>query len=149
MNRVWTYLINKNLSSEELQNLNLKGNAFVSEWTAHENKLTASFELFKSRIIIVKVNETVTEASGCSVDKLLRFIKLCEQEFNIQLLNRLLVAINLNNEIQAIHSSEIKTLLLNGSINPETQIYDTSISNENELNNWIKPLKNTWLNKYL
>ena len=114
MNRVWTYLINKNLSSEELQNLNLKGNAFVSEWTAHENKLTASFELFKSRIIIVKVNETVTEASGCSVDKLLRFIKLCEQEFNIQLLNRLLVAINLNNEIQAIHSSEIKTLLLNG-----------------------------------
>ena len=148
MNRVWTYLINKNLSSEELQNLNLKGNAFVSEWTAHENKLTASFELFKSRIIIVKVNETVTEASGCSVDKLLRFIKLCEQEFNIQLLNRLLVAINLNNEIQAIHSSEIKTLLLNGSINPETQIYDTSISNENELNNWIKPLKNTWLNKY-
>jgi hypothetical protein len=149
MNRVWTYLIDKNLNSEELNNIYIKGNTFVNEWTAHENKLSASFEVYKNKIIIVKVNETVAEASGCSVDKLLRFIKLCEQEFNIQLLNRLLVAINLNNEIQAIHSSEIKSLLLNGSINPETQIYDTSISNESELINWIKPLKNTWLNKFL
>ncbi len=149
MNRVWTYLIDKNLNSDELQNLIAKGNIFVNEWTAHENKLTASFELYKNKIIIVKVNETITEASGCSVDKLLRFIKLCEQEFKIQLLNRLLVAVNINNEIKAIQASEIKTLLSTGTINSDTTIYDTSISNESELNTWLKPLKNTWLNKYL
>jgi hypothetical protein len=149
MNRVWTYVISKPLSPEALAELHAAGNAFVSGWSAHENQLAASFAIFKNRILVVKVNEEVHGASGCSIDKLTRFIKDTEASFGIELLNRFLVAYNSGNEVEVVHSSKIKELLAQGLISENTPVYNTSVANEQELNNWEQPLKNTWLSKYL
>jgi sulfur carrier protein ThiS len=149
MSRVWAYIIGKKLSTEELNSLKDAGNLFVLSWTAHERQLTASFEIFKDRIIIVKVNEDVTGASGCSIDKLTRFIKEAEKQFSIELLNRLIVAYKNDNEVEVVHSSKIKELLSENKISENTVIYNTSILTQNELNTWEQPLKETWLNKYI
>ncbi len=149
MTKVWTYLIDKDLSEDQLDLLKSKGLAFVQQWTAHENPLAGSFEIFKNKIIIVKVDESQHGASGCSVDKLLRFIKQCENEFQINLLNRLLVAIETNDGIKAIPSSSIKDKLSNGELSGETLVYDTAVATGSELEAWQKPLRATWLNKYL
>jgi hypothetical protein len=142
MNRVWTFIISKTLQPEELSFLTELGNNFVLGWTAHENKLTASFEIFNRKIIIVKVNENITEASGCSIDKLTRFIKDAEKQFSIELLNRLLVAYKTNEGIEIVHSSKIKELLDQNTLNENTIIFNTAAGNQNELNNWEQPLKN-------
>src|SRR4051812_12631806 len=110
MNKVWTYLISKELNSEELKSLQQVGNEFVNDWTAHDNKLSASFDIYKNRIIVVKVNEDVNNASGCSIDKLLRFVKQAETKFQIELLNRLLVAYENVEKVEVVHSSKIKDL---------------------------------------
>jgi len=149
MNRVWTFIISRDLNEEQLTQLLQSGQAFVKSWTAHEVQLHATFEIFKNKIIVVKVNEDVHGASGCSIDKLSRFIKDSEATFNIELLNRLLVAIKTETGIDIVHSSKIKELLANGNISENTIIYNTASANENELNNWEQPLKNTWLSKYL
>ncbi len=149
MNRVWTYIISKPLSKEELNSLNELGKNFVLGWTAHEQQLTASFEIFGEKIIIVKVNENITEASGCSIDKLTRFIKETEKQFSIELFNRLLVAYKTNSGIEIVHASKIKDLLDQNKISETTIVYNTSVSNQNELNTWEQELKNTWLSKYL
>ena len=149
MNRVWTFIISKTLSKEELNSLNDLGNKFVLGWTAHEQQLTASFEIIGDKIIVVKVNENVTEASGCSIDKLTRFIKETEKLFSIELLNRLLVAYKTNTGIEIVHSSKIKELLAENKISENTIVYNTSVSNQKEFNNWEQELKNTWLSKYL
>lgn len=149
MNRVWTFIISKTLSKEELNSLNELGNKFVLGWTAHEQQLTASFEILGDKIIIVKVNENVTEASGCSIDKLTRFIKETEKQFSIELLNRLLVAYKTNTGIEIVHSSKIKELLAENKISENTIVYNTSVSDQKEFNNWEQELKNTWLSKYL
>ena len=49
MNRVWTYIINKSLSVNELNLIIDEGNKFVASWTAHEQKLTGSFEIYKNQ----------------------------------------------------------------------------------------------------
>jgi len=149
MNKVWTYLISKPLTGPQLEELQRSGAEFVSSWTAHDNKLQASFEIYKDRIIIVQVNEEVANASGCSIDKLLRFIKNCEQQLNVQLLNRLLVAYDYEGEIKVAPSAQVPDLLKNKEITETTLIYDVAISNGHELSNWLKPLRNTWLSKYL
>jgi len=149
MGRVWIYIISKALSSKELLELNTLGEAFVKGWTAHEQKLNGSFEIFKNRIIIVKVNEDVHGASGCSIDKLTRFIKEIENKFSVELMNRLLVAIKVSDEVEICHSSKIKELLLSNSINENTTIYNTAINTSLELIDWEQPLKNTWLSKFL
>lgn len=149
MNRVWSFIISKSLSKKDLMTLTELGNKFILNWSAHENKLTASFDIFKERIIVVKVNEDITDASGCSIDKLTRFIKEAEKQFNIELLNRLFVAYKTQDKIEIVHASKIKELLDNNIINENTIIYNTAAGNQTELTNWEKELKYTWLNKYL
>ena len=149
MNRVWTFIISKKLSETELSHLLASGKSFVKAWTAHDQQLSAEFEIFKERIIVVKVNETTTAASGCSIDKLTKFIREAETKLDVELLNRFLVAYNDGDELQITHASLIKELLADRRITPQSIFYNTAVLTENELKNWEQPLKNTWLNKYL
>jgi hypothetical protein len=149
MNRAWAYIISKQLSDTEIDQLIYAGKAFVTTWTAHENKLSADFRVFKKRIILVSVNENVNNASGCSIDKLTRFMKETESSFGIELLNRFLVAFKDGEDIQIVHSSKVKELLDQKIISGNTIVYNTAVANEDELQNWEQALKNTWLNKYL
>lgn len=149
MNRVWAYTISRELSDVELNQLLKEGRNFATGWTAHEQQLSAGFEIYKNRIIVVKVNEEVTGASGCSIDKLTRFVKEAEQAYGVELMNRLLVAYKNGNAVEVVHSSKIKEMLLKGIMNENTIIYNTSVANETELQNWEQPLKSSWLSKYL
>jgi hypothetical protein len=149
MNRVWCFIISKPLSASDLEELLNKGKKFTSEWTAHENKLSAEIKVLFDRILFITVNETISAASGCSIDKLTRFIKETEKQFNIELLNRLLVAYKKNEKVEVVHSSKIKELLQTGIINENTIVLNTSIANQNEFTNWELPLKSSWLNRYL
>lgn len=149
MNKVWTYIISSPLGEVELEQLLKAGVTFAEHWTAHDVKLSAEFQIFKKRIVVVKVNEDVTNASGCSIDKLMRFIKLTETMFGIELLNRFLVAYKNEDAIEIVHATKIKELLQQGVISENTIVYNTSVSNETEYAQWEQPLKNTWLSKYL
>jgi len=149
MNRVWAYIISKKLNQAETDAIKSEGKDFVNAWTAHDQKLTASFEIFGQRIILVKVNEDVHSASGCSIDKLTRFIKDLEKKYSIELMNRFLVAYKKDTSLEVAHSSKIKELLAQNYITENTIVFNTSLSNSSELESWEQPLKNTWLNKYL
>ncbi|MCW3077264.1 MAG: hypothetical protein JWO32_1873 [Bacteroidetes bacterium] len=149
MNRAWTFIIDKELNEQQLSAIKQEGEKFVKSWTAHENQLSGDFEIFKNRIIIIKVNEEENAASGCSIDKLTRFIKQLESDFSIQLMNRLLVAYKQKEKIEVVHSSKIKELLKNELITADTVVFNTSLANQEELSQWEKPLNQTWLNKYL
>ena len=149
MNRVWAYIISKPLSAGELQQLKAAGQDFVTGWTAHENKLSAGFNVLYDRIILVKVDEDVHNASGCSIDKLTRFVKDAEANFGIELLNRFLVAYKTNTGIEVVHASKIKDLLAENVISENTIVLNTAVANETELQNWEQKLKDTWLSKYL
>jgi hypothetical protein len=149
MNRVWTFIIGRDLNEQEMQHLQHMGEQFVKTWTAHEQALVAEFSIVNKRIVVVKVNESVHEASGCSIDKLSYFIKQAEKQFNTEMLNRLLVALKTPEGLTVVHSSKIKDLLSAGKIQADTMVYNTAAANENELAQWEQPLLNTWLKKYL
>ena len=149
MGRVWIYIISKELSPEQLKQLQEDGSRFVKSWTAHDLLLHSVFEIYKNRILLVKVDESMQAASGCSTDKLSRFIKETEQKFGIELLNRLLVAIKKEDGIEIVHASKIGELLASGLIKEDSVIYNTAAANSEELSHWEKPLKDTWLKKYM
>ncbi len=149
MEKVWVYVSDKPMTGEMLEKIKSAGNAFIQSWKAHDVPLTAAFEVVLERFIIVRVDEAQYGASGCSIDKLLRLIKHLETEHGIQLLNRLLVAYASEEGVNVVHSSKISELLANGKLNPETLVYDTSVSDSVQLAVWKKPLKDTWLKKYL
>lgn len=150
MQKIWIYTLSKQLSSEQELDLKTRCQNFVSTWTAHDVSLDATFELYKHRLLIFKVDESNYNASGCSIDKQLRFVKELEQEFSVELLNRLLVAYETNDEINVVKNTRISELLVNGIITDKTLVFDNAITNSNDLiTNWKKPLHQTYLAKYL
>lgn len=150
MERIWIYTISKLLPEDQLTALKNRCRDFVSSWTAHEVSLDASFELYKNRLLIFKVNETNYNASGCSIDKQVRLVKELEQQFSVELLNRLLVAYEKQDEVVVVKTAEIAGLLNDGTMNENTLVFDNTISSSSDLaTNWKKPLKDTYLSRYL
>lgn len=149
MKKVWTYLSDKELKGDLLDSIKKAGEEFVRNWTAHENPLNATFEIVNNRFIVVSVDETTYNASGCSIDKLLRLIKQLETDHRIQLLNRLLVGYKTPNGVEVISSSMIKEKLATKQLDENTLIYNVAVSDSKEYENWLQPLKDTWLKKYL
>jgi hypothetical protein len=150
MERIWIYTLSKELSHEQLVDFKNRCQTFVSGWTAHDVSLDASFELYQNRLLIFKVNEDKYNASGCSIDKQLRFVKELEQAFSVELLNRLLVAYENNNQVEVVKASQIKNLLAANTISENTLVFDNTITESNQLaSKWKQPLHTTWLNKYL
>lgn len=148
--RIWIYTLSKELSNEQLVGFKNRCQTFVSGWTAHDVSLDASFDLYQSRLLIFKVNEDKYNASGCSIDKQLRFVKELEQAFSVELLNRLLVAYENNHLVEVIKSSQIKDLLAAKTISANTLVFDNTITQSSELETkWKQPLLATWLAKYL
>jgi hypothetical protein len=149
MNRVWTYIISRQLDESQLRQLVEAGEEFVQNWTAHENKLKATFRIYYGRIIIVTVNENINMASGCSIDKLTRFIQQLELKYDVELMNRMLVAYKEHENLNVTTVSSIPQLLNNKNISEDTIVFNTAAATQNELAQWEQPLKNTWLKKYL
>jgi hypothetical protein len=149
--RIWVYTLSKELSNEQYVDFKNRCQSFVSGWTAHDVSLDASFELYQNRLLIFKVNEDKYNASGCSIDKQVRFVKELEQNFSIELLNRLLVAfINNENNIEVVKQSQIAELLKSNVISENTLVFNNTISQSSDLvNNWKQPLLKTHLSKYL
>lgn len=150
MERIWIYTIGKQLPEEQLTEFKQCCQDFVSTWTAHEVSLDATFELYKNRLLIFKVNEANYNASGCSIDKQVRLVKELEQQFSVELLNRLLVAYEKQDEVAVVKTAEIAGLLNDGTINEQTIVFDNTITQSTDLaTNWKKPLKDTYLSRYL
>ena len=149
MEKVWIYLSDKKLEGDLLNSIKRKGQEFVLNWKAHDVPLSASFEVLLDRFIVVKVDETAYNASGCSIDKLLRLIKQLEADHHLQLLNRLLVAYKAESGVEVVNASKVKELLQLSEINSDTLIYNVAASDSVEFENWLQPLKETWLKKYL
>ena len=148
--RIWIYTLSNILTNEQLVDFKNRCQTFVSGWTAHDVSLDASFELYQNRLLIFKVNEDKYNASGCSIDKQLRFVKELEQAFSIELLNRLLVAYENNNQVEVVKASQIKELLAANAISEKTLVFDNTITESNQLaSKWKQPLQATWLSKYL
>ena len=148
--RIWIYTLSNELSNEQLVDFKNRCQTFVSGWTAHDVSLDASFELYQNRLLIFKVNEDKYNASGCSIDKQLRFVKELEQAFSVELLNRLLVAYENNNQVEVVKASQIKELLAENKITATTLVFDNTITESNQLaSKWKQPLQATWLAKYL
>lgn len=143
--RVWIYLSSRPFTTEEAEKLQGALKQFAISWTSHNQLLKAQGVLLHRRFIILMVDESKAGASGCSIDKSVHFIQAVEQQFGVNLFDRLLFAYEVNQEIHTAHKNAFKTLYQEGKINDQTLVFDTLIDNKAAFDlNWTKPLKESW-----
>ena len=95
-------------------------------------------------------DETAMGVSGCSTDSSVRLIKNIEQDFQVELFDRLMLAFIIQERIQLLPLSKITSYLENNLIATETLYFNNTILTKKELlNNWIIPVKESWLSTRL
>lgn len=147
--RVWIFQSSALLDAETSAALQYSAEQFLNEWTAHNMALKAGFCIVDRIFFVVAVDESQTGASGCSIDKLHRFVKEAEISLGLNLLDRLRVAIP-GIEPRLIPLAQITEQLNDGVLHPKTEVYDVTVDSLGAFRERFKtPLSNTWLSRYL
>ena len=143
--KIWIYQSDRELNQTETEKIQALLNQFASSWTAHNQQLKAAAQVMFNRFIVLLVDETQAGASGCSIDKSVHFMKVIEQEFEINLFDRFNTAYLKSDQILSASREEFEKLLKEGKVNRETIVFNNLVANLQDFNTkWRVPLKDSW-----
>jgi hypothetical protein len=143
--RVWIYQANRRLTPEEEKIIHDKTREFLENWTAHNEKLKASYELKYHYFLAIMIDEKAALASGCSIDKSVSLIKDLEKSLGISFLNRMLFAYKNADEVNVVPRETFEALLEKGEINDDTIVFDNLIQTRAGFESkWEIPLRDSW-----
>ena len=135
--RVWIYQSDRILKEAEILFLNSELKAFVAQWAAHGNQLFGDHLVYQNRFIILCVDESQSNASGCSIDASVRFVKELGKELSIDFFNRMNVYLEKDNDFKYIHISGIKEF-------SEWNVYNPMVVSLKELRDqWLIPVSDS------
>ncbi len=149
LTRVWIYQADRKLSENEIAVANEYLSAFVRNWQSHGKSLKADFQIIDHVFIVLMVNESGSDASGCSIDSSVSILKTLEQNLAINLLDRSKVAFQENGEVKFAPINELKKLIEEGEIKPDTIIYNNTVINLAEMqSSWKIEAEKSWLGRF-
>ena len=148
--RIWIYQSNRDFNESEIGIINDKTTSFLDNWQAHGKDLECSYSIIDKRFIIIAVNESFNPIGGCSIDFSLQLIKDISNTIGIDLLNRLVVNLKIDNRLESLSLGDLKNKIKDGDFSPETIIFNTAINSKSELlNNFEIDIKSSWLSKFI
>jgi hypothetical protein len=147
--RIWIYQADRALSETEQAEIKPLLERFATDWSSHGKGLQASAALLHGRFLVLANNETVTSASGCSIDKSVSFVRELEQRFGVSFFDRTRLAFLQEDEVKLVGMNEMKEKVAAGEIEKNTLYFDTLVNNYGELQqSWPRPAGSSWLSRY-
>ena len=156
--RVWIYQSGREFSPAETEQIKSKAEAFVSQWTSHDQLMKACIEVFHNRFVVVCVDEKTAPASGCGIDKSVKFIQQLEKDLTVSLLDRMNVAYRTaaspfpkfetlekvaDEKIFSCHVSELKNA-------GASTVFNNLVATKEELEkNWEVPVEQSWHKQFI
>ena len=150
LSKVWIYQSSRLLTMSEALSIESLLENFINQWQSHGAPVKGFANLIFGQFIIIMADETQTAVGGCSTDSSVKLIKQIEQEFKLDFLNRQNLAFIIKDKIQILPMQQLNYALENEFINAETLYFNNTVTSKKDLeNNWIIPIKKSWLsNRY-
>ncbi|HEY2720167.1 MAG TPA: hypothetical protein VGI82_00490 [Chitinophagaceae bacterium] len=146
--RVWIYQSSRLFRMSEALQLETMLDQFTHSWLSHGVPVKGEAHLFFGQFVVLIADETATGVSGCSTDSSVRLIKEIEQKFAVSMFERTMLAFLVNGKIEILPMQQLQYAVDKGFISGETLYFNNLVPTKEELeNNWIIPLKESWLAK--
>lgn len=144
--RVWIYQSDREIKDIEVNEIRRKAGMFLMEWTSHGNVMKATIDVLYNRFFVVAVDETAASASGCGIDKSVKFMQQMEQDYSINLFDRMLVLYrDAETKIQQTKLYTFEQMMEKGELNSETIVFNNLISTKEDMQSkWEVPVKKSW-----
>ena len=146
--RVWIYQSSRLFFISEALEMEDMLNDFAANWKSHGTPVKGFANLFFGRFIVLMADETATGVSGCSTDSSVHLIKSIEEKYKVQMFDRQNLAFIVKDKIEVIPLSQLEYAVENNFINADTLYFNNTVLSKKEMvEEWIIPVKNSWLSK--
>ena len=129
--RVWHYIADRKLTDAEIDLAKRHLSSFNSSWSAHGKKLHSATTILFNQLIILAADESLEQASGCSIDSSVRAIKELGNILEVDFFNRMNVLSYKDDEVILLPYSLIRK--------------NTGIRYFNPLVTSLKEVRESWL----
>lgn len=148
--RVWVYQADRPFLFEEAEYISAKAINFIDQWTRHGDDLKGSFTIKYNQFLVLAVDESFNNVSGCSIDSSVRFVKELEQELKIDLMDKLNVTFKDGDTINLVKLSEFQEFAKEGKITSETIVFNNMIDTKEALETkWEVSANESWHSRFL
>ncbi len=148
--RVWIYQASRAFSNEELSRVQEVLKDFLIQWTAHGAQLRAGYEMPYNRFIVIGLDEAQQNATGCSIDASVNLIQKLEQQFDMDLLDKMNVTFKQENALTYLPLKEFRKLAKTKAISSSTVVFNNLVVNKAEyLTHWEVPAGESWHARFI
>jgi hypothetical protein len=144
--RIWVFGSDSPLTGAVADSLLADVDAYLDQWKAHGFPLRAAREWRDDRFLVIGIDPTVEQASGCSIDGLFRALQQIQKSTGAQIVGGGRVFYrDATGATQAVPREDFETLATSGTIGPKTPVFDTSVTRLDEWKaKFEQPLEQSW-----
>lgn len=149
--RIWIFQSTSFMEYEKIERISARLMNFLRDWQAHGQDLKASFDIRYDRFIIIYLDEASYQATGCSIDKLIRLVQDLEHELSISLMDRTQIAYRDDNGmIDTMHMTVFRAAIESGELDENTIVFNNLIETKEDLREgWEVPVSRSWHKQWL
>ncbi|MFQ3182037.1 MAG: hypothetical protein ACI9Z4_001638 [Polaribacter sp.] len=148
--RVWIYQADREFTDTEIDLIALKAEDFINQWTRHGDDLKGSFTFKYNQFLVLAVDESFNNVSGCSIDSSVRFVQALEKELQLDLMNKMNITFKDNDTINLAKLSDFQRFVKEQKVTSETIVFNNMVNTKEDFeNNWEVPAKESWHKRFL
>ena len=148
--RVWIYQSDREFTNNEIEFISEKAIDFINQWTRHGDDLKGSFTIKYNQFLVLAVDESFNNVSGCSIDSSVRFIKELENELKLDLMNKMNVTFKDNDNINLVKLFDFQKFAKESKVTAETIVFNNMVATKEDFeNNWEIAAKDSWHKRFL
>ncbi len=148
--KVWVYPSSRKFYKEEVEEVKEKITSFLTSWKEQDESFSCAFELRYDRFVIIAAETKEVSITVQEMDLLVGFILSLQNEYEIELLDRMNVCFKQGEFVQYKEIKAFKKLLKSKSVSEKTVVFDNLIQTKEELEDfWEVPITESWYNRFL
>ena len=148
--RVWLYQSDRVFTAQEVGFISEKATEFIEQWTRHGDNLKGSFTIKYNQFLVLAVDESFNNVSGCSIDASVRFVKELEKSLQIDLMDKMKVSFKDGDNINIVKLTDFQQFAKDQKITAETIVFNNMVQTKEDVeNNWEVPASKSWHNRFI
>jgi hypothetical protein len=148
--RVWIYQSEREFTQDEIDFISENAKVFIEQWTRHGDDLKGSFTIKYNQFLVIAVDESFNDVSGCSIDASVKFVQALEQKLNIDLMDKMNISFKNQDDINIVKMSAFKEFAKAKKITPETIVFNNMVATKEDFETkWEVPANESWHSRFL
>ena len=144
--RVWVYSSNRPFSDADVPEIRAQLKEFAQQWVSHNRQLRADADVLHNRFVVLMVDESQADASGCSIDQSVAFLKSLQAEYGVDLFNRMIFSYqDASGQVHSVDRDTFARLYATEQISDDTLVFDPLVGTKADMDQvFLKKLSQSW-----